>query len=72
MHVRVHGHVALCSVNFDPGVVPEEGFRNTWGTLVHAATHFRQTLGTVDHGYSPEVCKEFAREDPEMAVENAE
>lgn len=41
-------------------------------TIIHEATHFRDTLRTVDHGYDVDYCKQFAREDPDKAVENAE
>lgn len=41
-------------------------------TIIHEATHFRDVLGTRDHGYGVEYCKQFAIEDPEKAVENAE
>lgn len=41
-------------------------------TIVHEATHFRDVLGTRDHGYGVDYCQQFAREDPEKAVENAE
>ncbi|KAJ4359477.1 uncharacterized protein N0V89_000031 [Didymosphaeria variabile] len=41
-------------------------------TLVHEATHLKELLGTHDYGYTPEVCKQIAREDPVEAVDNAE
>ncbi|KAK7720286.1 hypothetical protein SLS63_009958 [Diaporthe eres] len=36
------------------------------------ATHFRDVLGTTDYGYGVDYCKQFALEDPEKAVKNAE
>lgn len=41
-------------------------------TLIHEATHLRDVLGTSDHGYGVELCKQFALEDPKKAVDNAE
>lgn len=41
-------------------------------TIVHEATHFRDTLGTSDHGYGVDVCKQLALDDPDEAVDNAE
>lgn len=41
-------------------------------TIIHEATHFRDVLGTTDYGYGVDYCKQFALEDPEKAVKNAE
>jgi Lysine-specific metallo-endopeptidase len=39
------------------------------GTLVHEMTHF---LGTKDHAYGPEACKNLARRTPALAIQNAD
>ena len=41
-------------------------------TLIHESTHFRDVLGTIDHGYGADFGKKVAQEDPDKAVNNAE
>ncbi|KAF7538514.1 hypothetical protein G7054_g2924 [Neopestalotiopsis clavispora] len=68
-----YGDVKICSVYFNEAVNPPSGqHRNQWDTIIHEATHFRDVLGTSDHGYGVEMCKKFALEDPEEAVDNAD
>ncbi|KAL5390727.1 hypothetical protein PMIN06_008342 [Paraphaeosphaeria minitans] len=69
---NTYGYTTLCTVYFDEGIVSAEGFWRQWSTLVHEATHFRELLDTRDHGYTPEVCKQLAKEDPVKAVGNAD
>ncbi|CAI6088243.1 unnamed protein product [Clonostachys chloroleuca] len=65
-----YGDVRICSVFFDGW--PETGHRSQWDTIIHEATHFRDVLRTRDSGYGVEYCKQFALEDPNKAVENAD
>ncbi|OAL55079.1 zincin [Pyrenochaeta sp. DS3sAY3a] len=67
-----YGDVKICSVFFNTAVVPATGFRSQWATIIHEATHFRDTLRTYDHGYGPDLCKQLAISDPARAVTNAD
>ncbi|KAL6702754.1 hypothetical protein ACN47E_000988 [Coniothyrium glycines] len=67
-----YGDVRVCTVFFDTSVVPADGFRSQWATIIHEATHFDETLDTVDHGYSPDVCREIAKRSAKEAFENAD
>ncbi|KAK7186449.1 hypothetical protein DPSP01_002119 [Paraphaeosphaeria sporulosa] len=69
---NTYGYTTICSVYFNEAVIPAEGFRSQWSTLIHEATHFRDLLDTRDYGYTPDVCKQFAKEDPVKAVGNAD
>ncbi|KAK1533940.1 neutral protease [Colletotrichum paranaense] len=68
-----YGDVKICSVYFNEAMLPPAGrHRNQWDTIIHEATHFRDVLGTTDYGYDVDYCKQFALEDPEKAVKNAD
>ncbi|KAI9154723.1 Peptidyl-Lys metalloendopeptidase [Paramyrothecium foliicola] len=68
-----YGSVRICSVYFNEEIVPPAGqHRNQWDTIIHEAGHFRDVLGTTDYGYGVDYGKQFAREDPEKAVKNAD
>ncbi|KAL2884060.1 hypothetical protein SGCOL_000700 [Colletotrichum sp. CLE4] len=68
-----YGDVRICSVYFNEAMLPPTGrHRNQWDTIIHEATHMRDVLGTTDYGYDVDLCKQFALEDPEKAVKNAE
>ncbi|KAI8287379.1 hypothetical protein K4K60_012560 [Colletotrichum sp. SAR11_57] len=58
-----YGDVKICSVYFNEELLPPTGrHRNQW----------EDVLGTTDYGYGVDYCKQFALEDPEKAVKNAE
>lgn len=59
-------------VSFQILTIVESRCSDLISTIVHEATHFRDTLGTSDHGYGVDVCKQIALEDPDEAVDNAE
>ncbi|KAF4906651.1 Peptidyl-Lys metalloendopeptidase [Colletotrichum viniferum] len=68
-----YGDVKICSVYFNEQLLPPTGrHRNQWDTIIHEATHFTDVLGTTDYGYGVDYCKQFALEDPEKAVKNAD
>ncbi|KXH66466.1 neutral protease [Colletotrichum salicis] len=68
-----YGDVKICSVYFNEAMLPPTGrHRNQWDTIIHEATHMRDVLGTTDYGYDVDLCKQFALEDPEKAVKNAD
>ncbi|VUC32993.1 unnamed protein product [Clonostachys rosea] len=67
---NTYGDVKICSVYFTGW--PATGHRSQWDTLIHEATHLRDVLGTSDHGYGVDLCKQFALEDPDKAVDNAD
>ncbi|KAK1655858.1 hypothetical protein BDP81DRAFT_467313 [Colletotrichum phormii] len=75
-----YGDVKICSVYFNEAMLPPTGrHRNQWDTIIHEATHMRDEtcwgrliMGTTDYGYDVDLCKQFALEDPEKAVKNAD
>lgn len=48
----------------------ENGTRE--GTIVHEVSHFLRVARTEDHCYSRPVCQRMAREDPQLAIDNAD
>ncbi|MEJ6401951.1 M35 family metallo-endopeptidase [Yoonia sp. 2307UL14-13] len=74
-----HYRLYLCPAFFNlprlielrPGArASENGTRE--GTIVHELSHFNRVARTEDHCYSRPECSDMAREDPLLAIENAD
>lgn len=51
---------------------PMEGDDSKAGTLIHEISHFYVVAGTGDYAYGHDACKKLAKDNPDLAVENAD
>lgn len=68
-HADTPDEMTLCGLFWTS---PPTGTNSQAGTLVHEATHWDVVAGTGDHEYGQEDCQQLAKDDPDLAIDNAD